>query len=239
MTGTPVCTPEIVDIYRIRLDGNEADVLACSQWLSDEEKQRAAKFLSASKTREFTITRGTLKQILAYTLGEDLSRIVIANQPQGKPYLQCNGRHPRLQFSVSHSQDLAMIAITLDREIGIDVEKVRSDIDHQLLARRFFSAAEYLALQDCSEQIQLQAFFATWTRKEAIVKANGKGIALGLKQFDVSVNPDQPPRLLATRWDQQDIPGWTLMNVDAGPGYFASVAISGGPAQIRYCAIPG
>ncbi len=227
-----------VDIYRIPLDLSEDDIQAYQQYLSIEEKQRAAKFLSASKTREFTITRSSLRQILAQTLDCDLSLITIANHPDGKPYLQFQPGPARVCFSVSHSSDLAMIAVTLDRDIGIDVEKLRTDIDYQTLARRFFSTAEYEAIQDCSEQTQLQAFFATWTRKEAIVKAHGKGIALGLKQFDVSVDPHRPPRILATRWEQDDIPTWTLLNIDSAPGYFASLATSGGDIALCYRDLP-
>lgn len=230
--------PESVDIYRIPLGRTEAEIQDCQQYLSDEERQRTAKFLSASKVREFTITRSTLRQILAQTLDCDLSHITIANHPDGKPYLQFQPGPTRVRFSVSHSQDLAMIALTLDHDIGIDVEKVRTDIDYQTLARRFFSTAEYEALQDCSEQIQLQAFFATWTRKEAIVKAHGKGIALGLKQFDVSVDPYQPPRLLVTRWEDELMADWTLMNIDSAPGYFASMATSGGEVSLRYRDLP-
>jgi len=227
-----------VDIYRIPLDLSEDEIQAYHQYLSIEEKQRAAKFLSASKTREFTITRSCLRQILAQTLDSDLSLITIAHHPDGKPYLQFQPGPARVCFSVSHSSDLAMIAVTLDRDIGIDVEKIRTDIDYQTLARRFFSTAEYEAIQDCSEQIQLQAFFATWTRKEAIVKAHGKGIALGLKQFDVSVDPHRPPRLLATRWEQDDIPAWTLLNIDTAPGYFASMATSDGDIALCYRDLP-
>ena len=238
MTNTPGYKPVSVDIYRIPLERTEAEIQDCQQYLSDEERQRAAKFLSASKVREFTITRSTLRQILAQTLDCDLSHITITNHPDGKPYLQFQPGPARVRFSVSHSQDLAMIAVTLDHDIGIDVEKVRTDIDYQTLARRFFSTAEYEALQDCSEQIQLEAFFATWTRKEAIVKAHGKGIALGLKQFDVTVDPHRPPRLLETRWEEDDVPEWTLLNIDSAPGYFASLAASSGDIALCYRDLP-
>jgi 4'-phosphopantetheinyl transferase len=234
MNDKSALAPDVIDIYRIRLDRNEAEVSACSTSLSDEEKQRAAKFLSASKSREFTITRSTLRKILAQTLDCDPSEITIANHADGKPYLQYRQGDTRVRFSVSHSADLAMIAVTLDRDIGIDVEKIRTDIDYQTLARRFFSAAEYEAIQDCSEQIQLQAFFATWTRKEAVVKATGKGIAAGLKLFDVSTDPLHTPVLLATRPPLDELADLTLYNLDSAPDYCASLALSGGPAQICY-----
>jgi len=225
-----------VQIFQIRLDQTEAEVFAYRQWLSLAEQERAAKFLSANKTREFTITRGTLKMILAEILDEDISQVSITHEKNGRPCLASNKYDTR--FSVSHSCDRAMIAVTRGREIGIDLEKIRADIDHDKLSRRYFSPAEYAALQLCDESTRLRAFFAVWTRKEAIVKAHGKGIALGLNQFDVSVDPDQPPRLLTTRWQYTDMPDWTLLNLDAAPEYFASMAVSGGAVSVVYRDLP-
>ncbi len=234
MNNESVYTPDHVDIYRIRLDLAETEIAVYAQWLSPDERARADKFLSAAKAREFTITRAYLKKILAQTLAEDPAHITIAHADQGKPYLVCNGRHTRIRFSVSHSHGLALIAITLDRDIGIDVEQVRADVDHDALARRFFSSAEYEALQVCAETTRLQAFFTTWTRKEAIVKATGKGIALGLQQFDVSVVPGLAPRVLATRWELAGMPDWTLIDIQTDKDYVASLAVSGGNITVCY-----
>lgn len=227
-------TPDHVDIYRIRLDLTQAEIAAYTELLSEDELARAGKFLSAAKASEFTITRAALKKILAQTLDEDPAHITIAHADQGKPYLVCNARHARIRFSVSHSHDLALIAITLDRDTGIDVEKVRADIDHENLSRRFFSPAEYEALQRCSEQTRLRAFYSVWTRKEALVKATGKGIALGLKQFDVSVEPGPGPRVLATRGELAGMPDWTLINIQTDKDYIASLAVSGGHINVCY-----
>lgn len=229
-------TVEPVHIFRIRLDRPEAEVFAYRKWLSDSEQERAAKFISAHKTREFTITRATLKMILAEMLHEDIKNVRISHEKDGRPCL-VNNEHG-VRFSVSHSCDWAMIAVTRGREIGIDLEKLRTDIDYDGLSRRFFSPAEYEALQQCNESLRLRAFFAVWTRKEAIVKAHGKGISLGLKNFDVTIEPDQPPRVLATRWQQVDMPDWILLNVNSAPDYIASLAASGGEITISYREIP-
>jgi len=236
MTLDLATTIEPVHIYRVRLDLPETEVFAYSKWLSEAEQERAAKFLSAHKTREFMITRGTLKMKLAEMLGEDITQVRISHEKDGRPCLD-NNKHG-IRFSVSHSFDRAMIAMTRGRAIGIDLEKIRTDIDHAGLSRRFFSPAEHSALQLCDEATRIRAFFAVWTRKEAIVKAHGKGIALGLSQFDVSVDPDQPPRLLATRWQLTDMPDWTLQTLNATAGYAASLAVSGGAVSVVYRDLP-
>lgn len=217
-------TDEPVLIFRIRLDLPEAEVYAYRQYLSEAELERATKFLSAHKMREFIITRGTLKKILAEMLDEDIAKVSITHEKDGRPCLVNNPHN--IHFSVSHSGERAMIAVTRGRQIGLDLEEIRTDIDHDGLSRRFFSPAEYEGLQQCHEAVRLRAFYAVWTRKEAIVKAHGKGIALGLKQFDVSVDPELQPRVLAARWTQVDMPVWGLMNLESDTNYFASLAYS-------------
>lgn len=224
---------EYVDLYSIRLDLPQTDITDCLQWLSEAERARASKLLSSAKSREFIVTRANLKRILTQALGESADNITIANEPGGKPYLDCGNRHPRVRFSVSHSHDLALIALTLDHAIGVDVERIRAEVDHASLSRRFFSPAEFEALQQCDRALRLRAFFATWTRKEALVKAHGKGIALGLQQFDVSVDPDKPPHVLATRWDSADTVDWQLHNIETDNNYMASLA-TGSQLSIRY-----
>lgn len=226
---------DCIDVYRIRLDLPEAEWTGFTAQLTAPERARADRFLSDRKRREFTITRTALRSILSQALDEPPSRINIVHQPQGKPCLDDNEYGRDVRFSVSHSHDLALVAITRQRDIGIDVEKIRDDMEHETLARRFFSESEYAALQYYNGPERLRAFFAVWTRKEAVVKAQGGGIALGLKQFDVSADPDAAPRVLATRWRQSGLPEWTLIDIDAGPGYAACLAISGDrvPINIR------
>jgi len=226
-------SPDHVDIWCVRLDLPEQAVSGFTVLLSDDERTRAGKFASEQKSREFIITRGSLREILGHALHEDPRRFNIDYEAQGRPYLNGNEQHSRIHFSVTHSHELALIAMTMDHNIGIDLEKIRTDIEHTGLSRRFFSTAEYQALQHYTDAARLRAFFATWTRKEAIIKATGIGIALGLKQFDVSVDPDQPAQLQATRWEQKIRTDWVLTNIDTEPGYIACLAVTGRPS-IRY-----
>ena len=129
---------EIIEVYRIRLDRAEPDWSAFSTLLNPPERERAAKFLGAEKRREFTITRASLRLLLSRALLEEPSQISISHEAQGKPRIENNEQHARVRFSVSHSHDLALIAIAKGRDIGVDVEKIRSEVEFDQLAARFF-----------------------------------------------------------------------------------------------------
>mgnify|MGYP006179030661 CR=1 FL=1 len=176
--------------------------------------------------------RGALRRALAHALDQNPRAFCFEYEAHGRPYLADESGHDGVSFSVSHSHDLALIALTRGRRVGIDIERVRPEVDHEGLSRRFFSSVEYQALRSHHNGVRLRAFFAVWTRKEALVKATGTGIAGGLKAFDVSADPDRPAELLATRWEDADQSNWLLTDICADPDYLACVA-SDGETQVR------
>jgi 4'-phosphopantetheinyl transferase len=117
--------------------------------------------------------------------------------------------------------------LTIGRAIGVDVEKVRSDLEADRIAARFFSPSERRALQSVPEHLRLGAFFDCWTRKEAYIKAIGGGLSLPLDQFDVSFRPGDPARLLATRPEPAEAGRWAIRALDMGADYRAAVAVEG------------
>jgi 4'-phosphopantetheinyl transferase len=136
-----------------------------------------------------------------------------------------------LRFNASHSADLALFAFTRNRNIGVDLERIRSDLALREIAGRFFSEAEIVALRALPAEAQIAAFFACWTRKEALIKAHGSGLSLPLHKFAVSL--DTPARLLQTDFDPNALSQWTLHELDADDGFAAALAIEGKPAQIE------
>ncbi len=120
-----------------------------------------------------------------------------------------------------------MLAFTRGREIGVDVEQVRSDFDVDAIARRFFSAHEQRQLADLPAEKKPDAFFRCWTRKEAYIKATGDGLSLPLSQFDVSLDPEKQTRCWR-RGPTSPKPGrWLLREVPGGPGYIAALCVRG------------
>lgn len=119
------------------------------------------------------------------------------------PFDRANSR-PRVRFNMSHSQGLAMFAFTLDRELGIDVEMIRSDFGGEDIAKRYFSRDEVAELMSLPPEMRAKAFFLCWSRKEAYIKARGQGLQIPLTSFSVSLTPGAPERLRAddaSRWE--------------------------------------
>jgi 4'-phosphopantetheinyl transferase len=138
-----------------------------------------------------------------------------------------------MQFNISHSGDLVLIAIAKGRAVGVDVEKIRTDLDPDSIAARFFSANECKVLASLAGPERYQAFFTCWTRKEAYLKARGVGLSVPLDRFDVSFLPNEEPRLLATRDDPLEASQWRLQALDLGSDYAAALAGAGSDWKLR------
>jgi len=225
---------DYVDIWLINLAEEENDIFNHQRYLTPDELSRASKYLSGKKSREFIITRSSLRNIIGYVLKTDPRQIGIAYTSSGMPLLDHTWSHTDITFNVSHSHDQAIIAVSIKNIIGIDIEKVRIDIEYEKLAKRFFSEIEHKQIMEIEDTLRLDAFFATWTRKEALVKATGTGIAYGLNKFDVSVGPDKPAELLNSRWQAECQSSWSLLNIDTVPEYKACLAVAGDMPGVRY-----
>jgi 4'-phosphopantetheinyl transferase len=132
-----------------------------------------------------------------------------------------------LRFNLSHSQDLALYAVTSNREVGVDLEYIQRDFDTRQIAERFFSTREIAALHALPANLQTESFFRCWTRKEAYVKARGEGLSLPLEQFDVSLSPDDPAALLNVAGNPAEVSRWSLRELTPAPGYMAAIAVEG------------
>lgn len=227
-------SPEFIDLWKIDLKSEDRNIFMHAQFLTSEEHARAGKYVNGKKSREFIITRSVLRNVIGHVLNENPKYLDISYTRLGMPVLSRQSGSSAIFFNVSHSYDLALIAVTVEDPVGIDIEKMREDVDHEALSKRFFSETEYSDIMQYEGQERLRAFFATWTRKESIVKALGTGIASGLKSFDVTVDPSASPELRATRWDDDVEKHWTLNTIDADKEYFACLASTGKDKTLRY-----
>jgi 4'-phosphopantetheinyl transferase len=210
---------DAVDVWRAPLRLRAAEVERLWALLSDDEAARVARFRFPEHRAAWVVARATLRRVLGAYVRRPPASLRFGAGSHGKPLL-AGGPH----FNLSHSGNVALIAVGGARRVGVDVEQVR-EIEHDRLAGRFFSPAENEQLAALSQAERHGAFFACWTRKEAVVKAQGVGLSLDLDAFDVSVTG--PARLLATRPDSAEAHRWSLADVDAGPGYAAAVAAEG------------
>jgi 4'-phosphopantetheinyl transferase len=195
--------------------------------LSEEEMERSRRYRFEKDRTSFVASRGILKTLVAGYLKMTPERVSFVYGPYGKPDLAAEVSPVPLRFNASHSRGLALFAFALDREIGVDIEYVRPDIDAEHIARRFFSARERDALDKLPQGIKEKCFFTCWARKEAFLKAVGKGLSFGLDRIEVSINPGSPASLLGIEDDEEDAVLWSLHDLPASKDYAAALAVKG------------
>lgn len=230
---TPALHPHALHVWRIGLDQPSALRAGLQDSLSADERERAGRFVFTKDRERFVVARAALRDILSRYLQMAAGDIRFEYSEFGKPGL-ARLHQSTLQFNLSHSNGVALLALTLNRRLGIDVEFIRPIQDCNQIARRFFSANESAALFRLPAAQQPLAFFTCWTRKEAYLKAIGEGLSHPLEHFDVSLAPDQPAALLATRPDPAEASRWSLYGLAAGAGYVAALAAEGRDHQLFY-----
>jgi 4'-phosphopantetheinyl transferase len=220
-----------VHVWLATLDPASTDAYRLSHVLSSDELDRAEGFASPEARRRFVAARGILREVLGACLGVLPSSLIFTHGPHGKPRLAGEGRE--ISFNISHSGEVVLCAVCKGAEVGVDVERVRTDVDHLAVAGRFFSPREVAELRSLADQTRTRAFFSCWTRKEAIIKALGVGLPNMLKDFDVSLAPGVSPEVIATRPDPEEKLQWTLFDLDPGPGYVSALAVRGTGFSVR------
>jgi 4'-phosphopantetheinyl transferase len=159
--------------------------------LSPEERARADKFHFEVDRKRYVLARGLLPLLLGHCLGRPAKQLQFQYGEFGKPRL-ARGLHPFMQFNLSHSGDLVLIALSR-RALGVDIERIRTNVATGEIAAGFFSADESRDLATLALGTRCAAFFAYWTGKEAHLKARGDGLSLPPEKFDVSFFPETNP----------------------------------------------
>ena len=195
--------------------------------LDADERTRAARFHFDNHRRHFVVGRGFLRSLLARYLDVRPEEVRFRYGPYGKPMLEGEHRDSPLRFNASHSGEWAVYGFVQDKEIGVDVEHVKEDIETEGIAERFFSAPEVETLNGLSKEEKPAAFFRCWTRKEAYIKAIGSGLSHPLDTFDVTLAPGEPARL-------SRVEGWSLVDLDVAPDYAAALAVEGQVKTLRH-----
>jgi phosphopantetheinyl transferase len=207
-----VAADEVVYLY-VALTG--APERADEALLDEAERRRARRFVRPEHGRRFVLAHAGLRLILARCLGIAPEAVRYAFGPHGKPAL--TGAAGALEFNLSHADEVALIAVSRGRQLGVDVERVRTIPDALAIADAHFSAAEREALRATPAAARPLAFLRTWTRKEALLKANGEGFGAG---------GTAPGRL------------WALGELAAPRAHVAAGAVEAAGAPVRWRAAP-
>ncbi len=216
----PGFSARYVDLWLTSTELAEEQLRAHWEILSPEERVQAERFKPADKRREYAAARGMLRQALAAMTGAPAAGFRFRQDERGKPVLCRGGDGLDIAFNVSHSHGMALAAVALGGKLGVDLEKIRADVNWQGLARRFFSAAERRALDDLPVEKRLESFFECWTRREALVKGTGAGIARGFQAFDGAGGTEAPATAPAA-----PTAAWEIKNIPAPQGYAAALAV--------------
>jgi 4'-phosphopantetheinyl transferase len=225
----PIMSGPKVRIWSTNLDQVEFSA-ASNRVFSNDEMTRAARFRFERDRRRFLAARFCLRHILATCAGADPAELDFSYSAHGKPALAKPASN--FFFNISHSHHLALFVVTTGVEVGVDIEKIREDVETAQLATRFFSTREVAEFRALPPHQRVPAFFRIWTCKEAFLKAKGSGLLLPLDSFDVEVTMSEPARLLATRPDPGEADRWSVAALDVAPGYAAAVVVLGASPEL-------
>lgn len=215
-----------IHVWMIRASANYSEDPRLRGLLSADERQRAANFRFDKDRRLYIAAHAGLRAVLAGYLRVIEDEIRLVTGLHGKPLLAHPGGSG-LEFNLSHSHELALVAVARNKAVGVDVEFVKRDYVFQEVARRFFTAKEVVALLALPQALQLEAFFKCWSSKEAFLKAKATGLSGKLDEVQIISTKDGLVRIEA------NVPGWSLLELENPHGYVAALVVQGGALPIR------
>lgn len=211
-----------IHIWSKTLNISQTEALHYWRILNKEERQRASKFVASHHRNRFIATRANLRLLIGKYLYQSPDAIELQYATYQKPFLP----NSELHFNLSHSSDLAVFAFCLVADIGIDIEEIKSNYNEEI-AKRYFSPIENQTLFKLPKAEQIDAFYRLWSRKEAFLKATGKGLTQSLSDFTVSHEN-------CTETIQYDNMTWSLYPINTYPKYAGAVVTTLPMQHISY-----
>jgi 4'-phosphopantetheinyl transferase len=241
MSDSPICQEHLemlpspvpgVDIWMapIEPDSRKLDYLAAL--LSTDERARATRPIRDAGYRRFTAARGLLREILGQYIGGDPSSIRFDYGIAGKPRLRDSDGDRHLHFNLSHSGGLALVVVSKDRNVGIDVEQVTHGRDLAALGEWVLTRREWTDWSSTSREFQTTMFYRFWVRKEAYLKGIGAGLTRPMQSIDVSRTVIRSDRVVTLPVaDERPVP-WTIHDLEVPGGddrLIAALAVENDP----------
>lgn len=220
-----------VHIWRAYISSWTAHTLDLAAVLSPDERARALRYHFPQHRNSFIVARAVLRRLIGQYLAMAPSAVRFTYNRYGKPFVLHDSSD--LHFNLAHAGDVALYALAR-REVGIDVEQVRHDLDWAGIARSHFSPAEQAEIASLPPALRSTAFFRCWTCKEAYIKARGMGLQIPLDQFDVACSPEKPAALRAVRTGDDVAARWSLHAVTIDAKHLGAVVVEGSRWQGRY-----
>lgn len=210
-----------IDIWKLRLPLSSITLDRLRNNLNQEERGRLKLFKITALAQEFIASRGGLREILSHYTNNHPKNIDICYSKYKKPYLN----NSNLNFNVSHSGNYIVYAFCESARIGIDIEKIKSDIDFLDIAKNYFTRNEYIEISKNKGAAMAITFYRCWTRKEACIKAIGQGLYYDLNKIEVTCALNAEPKVLKFEDQFDDNSEWSLIEFTPDEDYIASIAI--------------
>jgi 4'-phosphopantetheinyl transferase len=229
-SAAPAALPSLernVHVWSVRLDDQRVDLTGKRDLLSPDERERSTRFHFEQHRRRYLVAHIALHEILASYLEMEPGHIFFELGANGKPKLPLELATSGVQFNLSHSHDMALIAVGCMGELGVDIEFVKPEFQFHEIAKRFFTTKEVAALLGLPSHLQRQAFFKCWTSKEAILKAKGTGLSGKLDEVNITIGAANQVLIEA------NVAGWSLTEIIADGDYEAALVTAGRPSALH------
>lgn len=219
--------PDDIHVFRVslRIDENRLDEYATM--LGPSERERASRFRFPGDRARFIAAHGALREIVGAYTGVSPARVGFRCSRYGKPGLAETDPASRIEFNMSHSRDIAVIAISKGHANGVDVEFVPENTDGKELAEISLSPEEMALLEEIPHPGRIETLYRWWTRKEALAKAQGEGLNRSFPRCQVV-----PPFLAEADSDRGNAPPWGVWDISPSPGYVATLVADGPPHSV-------
>ena len=228
---------EELDIRYVFLgDGDESALTAILPHLDDHERTRAKHFLLMEDRLAFATGRALVRSMLSAHAICPAEGWHFSPGSNGKPAIGQISTVPDLRFNISHCRGIVVAAMSLGREVGVDVEFTDLQVDHLEFARAYFAVEEAKQIEALSGELRRDAFFAYWTLKEAYLKATGEGLSLPLSEYAFTLKPLQ---IVPRETDLKAPKGWFLWQCHLTPSHLLSVVAEPPDKQESTCYTTG
>ena len=218
---------ETIDVWGWTLDGSQGCQDRCRQYLSDKERVRAGRFVRDEDRQRYIFAHGSLRVLLGHYMNVEAGAVVFQLGMAGKPVL-CEKSHGRdvAAFNMSHAHGRALIAVSKGQEVGVDLERIRSDVEVVKLSERYFAPSEQALIMQLTQEQRPARFFRYWVAKEAVLKAQGIGLR-ALSQCEILLGADGVGAevLVPVGSPLQD--NWRVRLLSCDEGWEAAVAAQG------------
>lgn len=215
----------VIHIWSTSLRDPPLPLEQLAQTLSTDEWARANRFRFDHLRTRFIAARGLLRYLLGKYLQVEARYLKFDYGEYGKPALAHPFSESKLCFSLSHSEDQILYGVGCDRNIGIDLEKIRPVNHLEPLAKRFFSPREFDIIQSAPVYLRAGLFLRYWTCKEAYLKAIGKGLTHPLNRVEFEIFPEHPIHFFNIGFGQDSGKSWQVHELKPHNAYAAALAI--------------